>query len=220
MTNEQIQVALVQLQEQQVRAAWISAGAAVAQAIGAVVAIVATVILARQSAQRERAADGRAEERAIRADQAAESRAIAADRAARDREVQADRLAEARARTELARQQNAPLDVVVTLADVAILDLLRQEEWFKSKGAEDRTTYGYVLLMSSGRDVQTAIEQARTRVTDAHAIMAMNELRDSFGLAGSFYETADKVALAFGAQAERVKAARDGVEEARVTETA
>lgn len=70
---------------QQVLAAWISSGAAVVQAIGAVAAIVVSIQLARSSARREREAGLAAERRMADADRAAARRAAEADRAAEAR---------------------------------------------------------------------------------------------------------------------------------------
>ena len=70
---------------QQILAAWISAGAAVVQAIGAVAAIIVSIQLARSSARREREADAAATRRMADADRAAAERAADADRAAEAR---------------------------------------------------------------------------------------------------------------------------------------
>jgi len=77
------------LAQQQTFAAFVSAGAAVVQAIGVVAAIIASIVLARQSANREDAARMAAAERERQADEAAERRARAADEAAERRSAQA-----------------------------------------------------------------------------------------------------------------------------------
>ena len=59
---------------QQVFAAWVSAGAAIVQAVGAIAAIIVSIQLARSSARREKEADAAAERRIVAAEQAAEAR--------------------------------------------------------------------------------------------------------------------------------------------------
>jgi len=71
--------------DQQLLAAWVSAAAAVVQAVGAVAAIVVAIRLARDSERRSIEAERAAAEREQAADRAAAARAEAADRAAEER---------------------------------------------------------------------------------------------------------------------------------------
>lgn len=73
---------------QQVLAAWISAGAAAVQAIGAIAAIIISIQLARSSARREQEAEAAASRRMEAADQAAEARIQQAKNEAHNNTVQ------------------------------------------------------------------------------------------------------------------------------------
>jgi hypothetical protein len=93
------------LMEQQVLAAWVSAGAAIVQAVGAIGAILVAVKLARDS-----------ERRAIEAEQASAAREREADRAAVARAEAADRAAEQRVARSLLDQRSGMIDSIITLA--------------------------------------------------------------------------------------------------------
>ena len=86
-----------------------SAGAAIVQAVGALLAIAVSIQLARSSAKREKEADAAATRRAEGADQAATSRAIAAERAADERVERGRR-----------EQHNNLIDRILSITTLAI----------------------------------------------------------------------------------------------------
>jgi hypothetical protein len=100
--------------DQQVMAAWVSAAAAVVQAIGAVAAIVVAIKLARDS-----------ERRAIEADRASAAREVAADRAATARAEAADRAAEERIARSFRQQRKGMVDTISTLATELLEDVAK-----------------------------------------------------------------------------------------------
>jgi hypothetical protein len=111
--------------------AWVSACAAVVQAIGAILAIFYSVKLARDAAKREIAADEANARRIIEADAAAEERR------------RADRVEVARA-AELAeiRAFNHPLDLALGMASLALEEVEARQQDTISKGAKgDRELY-------------------------------------------------------------------------------
>lgn len=115
--------------DQQVLAAWVSAGAAVVQAGGAIAAIVVAVKLARDS-----------ERRAIEAEQASAEREMAAEQAAVARAEAADRAAEARITRSLQDQRNGMIESLVALSR----ELLEEVDLECTKATEqfDRPNFG------------------------------------------------------------------------------
>lgn len=92
------------LVQQQLITAWVSAGAAVIQAIGAIAAIWVSVQLARSSAKR-----------AAEAERAALEREAAAERRAEERAAAADAAADARIARALASEQDQLVDAIIAL---------------------------------------------------------------------------------------------------------
>ena len=78
------------LASQQLLTAWVSAGASVVQAVGAVGAIIAAVVLARSSEQRASNAEAKADRRALDAERESVRRAEAAERRADERALAAE----------------------------------------------------------------------------------------------------------------------------------
>ena len=105
---------------QQVLAAWIAAGAAVVQAIGAIAAIIVSIQLARSSARREREAEV-----------SAARRLEAADQAQRERDAAADRAAEARIERAKTESHNGLIDRISSLGFLALDQC--QQEFIKSR---------------------------------------------------------------------------------------
>ena len=120
----------------------VTAGAAVVQALGAVIAIIATVILARGSAEREAAADASAGERERAADAAAERRANEADTAAEDRRKRDIVEAREERHQEEVQAFNTRLDEVTSVAGMAIALLDDASLYWKDKAdAEAQPNY-------------------------------------------------------------------------------
>lgn len=116
---------------QQIAAAWISAGAAVVQAAGAIAAIIVAVKLARDSERRAAAAEKAAADREIAAEKAAAARAEAADRAAEDRVAHA-----------LRSQRAEFIDTIAILARELLEDVDQEYEKAKNQfGSESFVGY-------------------------------------------------------------------------------
>jgi len=101
-----------QLADQQLWTAWISAGAAAVQAIGAVAAILASIVLARSSEKRA----AKAERDAIAREADAEAASIRRARAAEDR-------AEMRERERTAHTKNTVIDIAIAMAEITLKEL-------------------------------------------------------------------------------------------------
>jgi hypothetical protein len=123
------------LASQQLLTAWVSAGASVVQALGAVAAIIAAVVLARSSERRASDAEAKADRRALDAERDSVRRAEAAELRA-DERMNADRL----------REWDVVVEpVLVQLrATVSYLraEIARQEQQLQLPSGRSMTFYG------------------------------------------------------------------------------
>jgi len=153
---------------QQVAAAWISAGAAIVQAIGAVAAIIVSIQLARSSARREREAD-----------EAAARRMADADRAAKDRAVEADRAAEARINRAKDETHNNLIERITSLGVLATEECQAQLE----QAARDyAVNTGMVMGGFSARRLNELRERLPTlkhETANVELLEAISDLQDA-----------------------------------------
>ena len=134
-----------QLAEKQLLAAWVSAAAAVVQAVGALGAIFASIWLARSSQKREDAAREASAQRERDADAAAERRAREADEAAERRSARAFTAQREAREADGRRSHDDMVDRAVDLATKALALLDSQiEEWDGKVAADVRTNWGAV----------------------------------------------------------------------------
>lgn len=119
------------LAAQQLWAAWVAAGAACVQAIGAVGAIAISVKLARDSARREVEAQSRSEER----EAAAEAASIARERAA-------DEAATNRLREQSTDERRAFIIPILGAAEKARLALLKEAEKYRAADQPPHRMHG------------------------------------------------------------------------------
>lgn len=161
--------------EQQVLAAWVSAGAAVVQAVGAVAAIIAAVVLARQSAARERAAAAAAEGRAVIADERAEARSRAADEAA-----------EVRRRAQADAAHDSVIDRFLGLARAAVVDLAEEGRREAEKlGGE----LGWIQGGLGGRglaSLKAVVPDLRRETDDAAVMIALDKVSERLTMVETF----------------------------------
>lgn len=190
--------------DQQVLAAWVSAAAAVVQAVGAVAAIIVAIKLARDS-----------ERRAIEADRAAAEREIAADHAATARAEAADRAAEERIARSLRQQRKGMVDTISTLARELLEDV--DKEAAHAVGHFGRPEF--VGMVSGGHSpkqtpaLATLIPEWKLNAQDANLVKAINRLERAIqpwttesGVTGSAY------ASMFEARREEIAAAIGEIE--------
>lgn len=104
-------------------AAWVSAAAAVIQAIGAIAAIIYSGKLARDSAEREKAADAAAARREEAAIAAQAEREQLAAIAQEDRLYQEDQEQQRLRRVEADERFNAPLEAAMVFGRAALLEI-------------------------------------------------------------------------------------------------
>ena len=215
-----------QMAQQQVMAAWVSAGAAVVQAAGAVAAIWFTGKLARESAKREETARLASEARERLADEAAERRAREADQAA-DRRVREAGEAAAAQEGRLAQQSTSRariaafevrLESIRTAKRLGEAALLKLHEGERSWREQGQSIAPGRHLSETYHDTHTALAALPPPADDPDAQIALAALvRDTspgpVGLGG----TAQQIADTFHGQAVRIEAdlaALEGREEA------
>lgn len=161
-----LEAAQQHLAQQQLWAAWVSAGAAVVQALGAALAIFWTVKLAREADARTMRLENAAVEREKAAELASVARAEQAEKASRERE-------EANARTAI----NQPIDLVLALATAMLRDIDEQIET-----ARIRFPSSHHGMISGGYDsdrsseLRDAIQRSVNQTTDPDLVIAYNEL--------------------------------------------
>lgn len=153
---------------QQVYAAWVSAGAAIVQAIGAVAAIIVSIQLAQSSARREREAD-----------EAATRRLEAADAAQVRRDAEADRAAEARSERAKVEVHNALIDRVTSLgflaADQCRSEVIAAKARFTGTGDN---VIGGAFDTSRVRELRDALPQIKLSTTSVDLLEALSILQD------------------------------------------
>lgn len=156
--------------DQQVLAAWVSAGAAVVQAIAAALAIWYSGKLARDSAARETAAD------LANARRIEEANAAAAEQRRLDREA-----AEMRARQADIDEYNRPIEQVLRACELILDDW----EGRATREAERRASHAGLVSGSLGHEVLEEMREASKRVqlasTDRALVAALTGLRDFKG---------------------------------------
>lgn len=153
---------------QQVYAAWVSAGAAIVQAIGAVAAIVVSIQLARSSARREREADA-----------AATRRLEAADLAQRERDAAADRAVEARIERGKVEAHNTLIDRVTSLGLLAADQCRSEVDDARAKltGSGDNIIGG-AFKSARVQELHEALPQIKHATTDVELLEALSALQD------------------------------------------
>lgn len=153
---------------QQVLAAWIAAGAAVVQAVGAIAAIIVSIHLARSSTRREREAEA-----------AATRRIEAADQAQRERDAAADRAVEARIMREKTEAHNGLIERVTSLALLAA-DQCRTElnqNRSRCSGTEGRLI-GEAFTSSRLTELRDALPHIKNATGDVELLEAISALQD------------------------------------------
>ncbi|WP_438852482.1 hypothetical protein [Brevundimonas nasdae] len=175
---------LVALQRQQMIAAWISAGAAILQAVGAALAIFFSVKLARESADRE----------------------AKAQREATKREIEAEAAALDRARRSDVKNHNAPIGVVLALTDLFI-DFLCQEK-LRFGLVNDGSHHMTRLFNTDSQNLRAAIDSARGKIVDPATAKALNSLYDLTSGRNPGAALAAQVSVMFQTHEEKVKIAR------------
>lgn len=155
-----------ELGQQQVWAAWVSAAAAVAQAIGTVAAIVWSVRIAEQAARRERKAEAASVAREKAAEAASEARAERAEHAAAEREalVERDRF-------------NRPIDIVAKVGAVVLSDF--DAFIVASRAAVSSEPLSWRMggfTAPSLEDLGRAVDRALATVTDPDLLLALEDL--------------------------------------------
>lgn len=161
-----VELAQQQLAQQQVWAAWVSAIAALVQATGAVLAIFFTIRLARESAQREIASEKAAVEREQAAERAATARAEAAERAASERSSEAE-----------INEHNRPIEVVLSVAALAMKDL---DEAVAKRRAEYAGHAGTIIGTYDSeplRFLRSELERLSRDVVDPALVIGMDTLK-------------------------------------------
>ena len=142
------------LAQQQLFTAWLSAGAAAVQAIGAVVAIFWSIKIARDAANREREAEA-----------ASVARAESAERIAAEREQKAAIAA-----------FNGPLDAILGLLQPAVRDVDEEVARIHSSFAD---TQGHIrggLDVPSLVKVRHAVARAEQQMSDPDVLLGLSEL--------------------------------------------
>lgn len=159
--------ALLELQRQQMAAAWISAVAAAVQAVGAVATIWFSIKLARESIEREALAERRAEERALAEDRAATQRAEEAQR--REAERFAKREAVEQAQRNAA--YNKSIDTILAHARQLAEHFRSQSEKYESEPRGP--TYVFTVGVSTAHPLHVAVAKARIEYDDADVLTAL-----------------------------------------------
>ena len=160
--------------QQQVWAAWVSAGAAVAQALGVGLTIFWTVKLARDSDRRERAAAAAALAREEAADAAATARAERAEQTFLARAEAAEREAEQKAQDAERDAYNRPINHVLQVAFRAAQDLADQAKQYAE--SESRSMIAGGFDSEALQDLRRAIERVMPTVTDARVTLGLEDL--------------------------------------------
>ena len=175
--------AVLDLQRQQMAAAWISAGAAAVQAIGAFLAIWFSVTLARDSAKRERDAEIASAHRIAAAEAAALTRAKSAE----------------------TKAHNAPLEVVLSLGDLYLSYLEKEAARFSL--ITDGASYGFRVDQADAQNLREAVALAKAKISGAEEVKALNEIEALTRANGSNYQIAqaNQVAATFNLRAQQVK---------------
>uniref|UniRef100_UPI0035CBF240 hypothetical protein n=1 Tax=uncultured Sphingomonas sp. TaxID=158754 RepID=UPI0035CBF240 len=176
--------------------AWVAAGAAVIQALGAIAAIYYSGKLARDAAKREIAADEANARRISEANLAAiERRRLAREEAIRDFDQ------------EEVRRFNEPLDLAIKIAESALQELVEQYERTLEKLARGDLDF---YIVSPGPAQELLIERLPAIVdaaTDADIASATRAIWRSFAPFGQVILTAVDWNAAFAERIPMIKAA-------------
>jgi hypothetical protein len=152
---------------QQVLAAWISSGAAVVQAVGAIGAIIVSIQLARSSARREREAD-----------EAAARRMAEADRAAVERAAEADRAAEARIKRA---KDDAHNDLIERITSLGVLATEECQSQVEQSARDYAINTGTVMGGFSARrlhELRERLPALKQETADVRLLEAISDLQD------------------------------------------
>jgi len=147
--------------------AWVSAGAAVIQAVAAGLAIWYSGKLARESATREMQAEAAATRRAEQAEAAAAERTERADREATERAARAEKAS-----------FNEPLDALIKVGEAAIDALNAALADAQAMGANDRA---WRALPAEVKRIAEVAPALRERTRSPEAMVAATEMAQAAG---------------------------------------
>lgn len=199
---------LINLQRQQMTAAWISAVAAAVQALGAVATIWFSNKLARDAVHREALAEQRSQDRAIAADLAATRRAEEAE------EREAERFAQREA-IELAERNaayNKSMDTILAHARHLIDHYRTKSEEFEK--TDRGSTYVFTIGVPAIHPLRGSIAKARLEYDDAEVLAAIGEVAQSVEERTERHQPADAARI-YSSAADTIEAAATKLKELR-----
>lgn len=152
---------------QQILAAWVSAGAAIVQAVGAIAAIIVAIQLARSSAKREREADV-----------AATRRLEAADRAQIERDERAEQAQETRLQRAKNDVHNAIIQRVTSLGFLAADECQSEVDSARSFFSENTASVIGGFASTRLAELRESLPRIKEETGDIELLEALSDLQD------------------------------------------